>query len=501
MSTDNSSDTAQDTHRFPISFFTKRKGYHWFVVATVCVGAFMAAVDASIVSVAQPTIAAQFHVSVSATVWIALAYLLTLTAFLTLFGRISDMVGRRPLYTLGFGIFIIGSAAAGAAPDLGFLVVMRVVQGIGACMLQANSVAIITAAVPQTSRGRAIGIQGSALAVGLSLGPAIGGLLIDGFGWRSIFYVNVPVGIIGTTLALLILPRDQMAKRDKSVKRQPFDVGGTALLAIALVTLVLGLNQGNSAGWGSPLIIGYFVVGIVCTYLFFFVEKRHASPLIDLKLFSIEQITWGNISGALSYALMYGVLYISPFFFQYVLKRPAAESGLLTTPLPLGMVLLAPIAGRIADKLGSKIPTVIGMFLATVGCAALALAGRTTSYPYLVVALFLVGVGMGAFTPPNNSAVMGSTPKDRLGVSSGVLNMARSLGQSVGIAYAFAIFEGVILALGYHPETAPIHDLIPGFRVSFIGVGVLGVAALLISAFRGNVEKLEGSAEAHAIEL
>ncbi|MHB1683291.1 MAG: MFS transporter [Bacilli bacterium] len=488
-------------HSLPLSFFTEKNNYHWFVVATVCIGAFMAALDGSIITVALPTIDQQFNVNVSASAWVALAYLLTLTALLAMFGRIADIVGRRPLYTIGFTVFIIGSALCGAAPTLGFLIAARVLQGIGATMLQANSVAIVTAAVPEKVRGKAIGIQGAALAVGLSLGPAIGGLLIGVFGWRSIFYVNVPVGIIGTTLAAMILPRDKQLAASTAELWKKFDFLGAAILAVSLVLLLLGLNQGNNQGWGSPVILGYFVVGIALAFLFVLQEKRHSSPLIDLGLFRIPQLTWGNITGSLSYGVMYGVLYIIPYFFELVLKKPSSQSGLLTTSLPLGMMLLTPIAGTLADKLGSKIPTVAGMAIATLGTGLLVFINDHTGLPYIIVALFFVGVGMGVFTPPNNSSVMGSTPRDQLGVSSGMLNMARSLGQSIGIAFAFAIFQGVILIYHFTPHNAPPAPLISGFHWAFIGVSLFSVIALLISLFRGNVEKVKLPDEISMIDV
>ncbi len=451
----------------------------------------MAALDASIITVAQPTLTRQFHVSFSATEWVALAYLLTLTALLAMFGRIADIVGRRPLYTLGFTIFIIGSALCGASPNLAFLICARVLQAIGAVMLQANSVAIVTAAVPNSVRGKAIGIQGSALAIGLSLGPAIGGILISALSWRAIFYVNVPVGIIGTTLAALILPLDKI--KDTEGKSH-FDYIGAILLAIGLIGILFALNQGNERGWTSPFIIASLLIGIMSGVGFIFWEKRHLAPIIDLSLFRIDQITWGNASGALSYALMYGVLYVVPYFFEEVLKQGASTSGLLTTPLPIGMMILAPMAGRIADKLGSKIPTMTGMAISTVATIALIFLQANTSYIYLIVALFFIGIGMGIFTPPNNSTVMGNTPANRLGVSSGMLNMSRSLGQSFGIAYAFAVLQRIVIGSGYSSLRAPIPVLLRAFQWSFIAITLLGVAAFLISLLRGDVTKKHDAA-------
>jgi len=229
----------------PSERVTQRGNYIWLVVATVCVGAFMAALDASIVNVALPDLGSYYHAG-STVGWVLISYLLTLATLLTLFGRLADMIGRKPLYTFGFLIFILGSAACGAAVSMTMLIIARVFQAAGAAMLQANSVAIITAAVPSNMRGRAIGFQGSAQAIGLSVGPAVGGALIGLFGWRAIFYVNVPVGILGTLAGALILPKDFL-KKTSTV----FDWVGTALFSPVLVAVMLALEEGDSWGWGS----------------------------------------------------------------------------------------------------------------------------------------------------------------------------------------------------------------------------------------------------------
>ncbi len=467
----------------PLAFFKNRPNYPWYVVGTVFIGAFMAALDTSIITVALPTIAHDFHNSISVTAWVALAYLLTLTALLAIFGRIADIVGRRPLYTIGFTVFIIGSAICGASPNLTVLIIARILQAIGAVLLQSNSIAIVTSAVPEHSRGKAIGIQGTALAVGLSLGPTIGGFLIGTFGWRSIFYVNVPVGIIGTTLAAMILPRDNLKKAEV---RRPFDFVGAFLIAVSLVFLLYGINQGNERGWLSPVIIISIILGIIMLFGFYLQEKRHKAPIIDFALFKITNLTWGNLSGAITYAVMYGVLFIIPYYLEEVLKFPSAHSGLLTSPLPLGMMILAPIAGRIADRLGEKIPTVMGAVLMFIGTTGLIFLSPTSSIAIMILLLFIIGVGMGIFTPPNNSSVMGSTPSESLGVSSGMLNMARSLGQSVGIALAFAIFQGVTIVLGFTMNNAPVHALVDSFHTTIIGLAILSILVMLISIFRSS---------------
>ncbi len=485
-------------HQFPLKFFQNRPNYPWYVVGTVFIGAFMAALDTSVITVALPSISHDFHVSISVTAWVALAYLLTLTALLAIFGRVADIVGRRPLYTIGFSVFIVGSAACGMAPNLTVLILARIVQAVGAVLLQSNSIAIVTSAVPEHSRGKAIGIQGTALAIGLSLGPTIGGFLIGSFGWRSIFYVNVPVGIIGTTLAALILPRDHVAG---SGPRRKFDYLGALLLAASLVFLLYGVNQSNEQGWGSPVILSSIALGLILLVLFYLQEKRHSAPIIDFTLFRIKNLTWGNLSGALSYAVMYGILFIVPYYLEVVIKLPSSKSGLLTSPLPLGMMILAPIAGRIADRLGEKTPTIAGAALMLVGVAGLLLVSGDSLT--LILFLFIIGVGMGVFTPPNNSSVMGSTPAESLGVSSGMLNMSRSFGQSVGIALAFVLYQSTAAVLGYSINNATTHVLVDSFHATATGLAVIGVMVLLISLFRttGSNRNLNGGNSRQMTEI
>lgn len=470
-------------NNLPLTFFTSKPGYHWFVVGTVCVGAFMAALDASIVNVAMPTLTKAFPGGMNMVEWVSIAYLLTLTSLLTMLGSLADRMGRRLFYTFGFGVFIVGSALCGAASTMSWLIAARILQALGAAMLQANSVAIITAAIPAECRGKAIGIQGSAQAIGLSIGPAVGGMLIAGFGWRSIFYVNVPVGIIGTLLASMVLPKDipnKLAKR--------FDYLGAAIFAPALVLLMLVLKDGYKTGWLSPSIIIEFMLAIVLFAIFVIWEKRCASPMVNLNLLKIPAFTGGNISGMLSYSLMFGVLFLMPFYLEWVLKVPPAATGFLLTPVPLAMTILAPVSGALADKIGSRILTTSGMAIASAGVLVLALLSKTTPYYVYILGLILVGAGMGIFTPPNNSSVMGSAPAENLGVAGGILNMSRSLGMSLGVAIAGTLFGSF-----YSHFQATIHhllyDRIIAFDFSFWGLVAIGAIAALISIMKSFADK------------
>ncbi|GMA64455.1 MFS transporter [Alicyclobacillus fastidiosus] len=243
--------------KLPLGFICHKRGYHWFVVATVCIGAFMAALDSSIVNIALPIMKRDFHTHMHVIEWVSLSYLLTLAALIVPFSRISDMFGRRWMYSIGFFVFIVGSFFCGFAPTLNVLFVSRILQAVGAAMLQANSVSIITASTPTRDRGKAIGIQASAQGIGLSLGPIIGGALITMLGWKWIFYVNVPVGIIGTILGALLLPAEE-----KPEEREKFDFFGSLVLAPILVAIIYVLNVGGKLA-GLPRFPS-FVTGLLC---------------------------------------------------------------------------------------------------------------------------------------------------------------------------------------------------------------------------------------------
>ena len=464
--------------------------YKWLALLTLSIGTFMSTLDASIVNVAMPTLTKTFAGGMNTVEWVSIAYLLTLTSLLTMLGSLADRLGRRTFYTLGFGVFIIGSALCGAATSMLYLIISRVLQAIGAAMLQANSVAIITAAIPPVSRGKAIGIQGSAQAIGLAIGPAAGGLLIASMGWRSIFYVNVPVGIIGTLLAAMILPKDipnRLAKR--------FDYVGAVVFAPALVSLMMALKDGYNLGWASPAILGEFGIALVLFVLFGLWEKRHPNPMVNLDLLKIPAFTGGNISGMLSYSLMYGVLFLMPFYLEWVLKVPPATTGFLLTPVPLAMVVMAPLSGSMADRMGSRALTTAGMAIASAGAVLLATLSQNTPYYVYIVGLVLIGAGLGIFTPPNNSSVMGSAPAENLGVAGGILNMSRSLGMSLGVAIAgtlFGTFYSHFSLLIHHI----LYDRIMAFDWSFWGMVVIGVGAALVSIMRNLTNK----GQQHAVE-
>ncbi|MEJ2183667.1 MAG: MFS transporter [Nitrospirota bacterium] len=491
---------------FPHPYFSSRPGWRWFILATVLIGATMSALDVSIVNIAMPTLKRDFIVSLATIEWVALAYMLTLTIFLPLFGRIADMYGRSRLYNAGFVVFTIGSAFCGMSPSAGFMIGSRTVQALGAGLLQANSIAIITAAFPSSERGKAIGIQGAVQAVAMSIGPFLGGVLIATIGWRAVFFINVPIGILGTLVALLILPRDEVKKQKEKV-----DYLGAALFTSGLLFLVLAFNEVVKLGLTSPRIILYFALSAVLLGLFVITELKVTYPLVDLKMFKSFTFSAGNMTGMMSYYVLFSIMFLMPFYLERVVGYNVALTGSLLVPIPLAMAVVAPLAGSVSDKYGPRLMTTAGMLLSALACFLLMLLGESSHLGMLVGILIMLGMGIGLFTPPNNSAVMGAAPKDKLSVAGGLLNMMRSMGLIFGVDISGLIFTSLeekgVVEKGFYDVQHIFHNqLIPvsvkdkAFMKGYlVALGVL-VALSLLSAFLSVLrnEKPEEGPGGHA---
>jgi EmrB/QacA subfamily drug resistance transporter len=412
----------------------------WLVVATVCLGAFMGQLDASIVALALPPIQRHFLTSLGAVEWVSLAYLLVLVVLVVPAGRLSDMLGRKLLYVYGFAVFTVGSVACGLAPGFAWLVVFRVVQAMGAALLQANSVALIATAVPRSKLGRAIGVQGAAQAIGLAVGPAVGGVLVAAAGWRWVFLVNAPIGVAGVASGILLLPRTRTFS-----PRVPFDRTGLALLATSVATTLYALSrlgQHNS----NPVVVVVLVVVAAAAATGFVLRERSAThPLLPPSLFANRSFSSGLVAGLLSYLVMFGVLFATPFLLAGRGEH-AGTAGLVVTALPAALAVGAPIGGRLADRYGAVVPTVAGMALAAAALAAI--AAFVPSTPVLAVLLAGAGFGLGVFTPANNAAIMASAAVERAGVAGGVLNMTRGVGTSLGVAVTGVFLAGRVGAAG-----------------------------------------------------
>jgi len=450
----------------------QRPNAHYYALGTVCIGAFMGQLDASIVTVAFPTLQRVFHASVASVTWVGLSYLIVLVAGVTAVGRLADMVGRKLLYTYGFVVFIIGSGLCASAPTLVSLEIFRVLQAIGAAMLQANSVAIIYLAMPKDRLGRGIGIQGAAQALGLALGPTVGGLLLAVGGWRLIFLVNVPAGILGTLAAWVLLPRS----RDLQ-DRSRFDWIGLGWFLPTIVAVLVTVSFGSQWGWTSLPTVGLVVVAIVAGVGFVVRERRARSPMLDLSLFVRIPFTAGVASGLLAYLMLFGTMFAVPFFLERSGHENPGRAGLVLTVLPLALGCVAPFSGRWAERMGTRTLTVGGM---TLSAGALALTGLIEPTGWLPAAgLGAVGVGLGLFVPPNNTTIMSNAPPSQAGTASGVLNMTRGLGTALGLSLTGMVFGAFATGASTSPSTG-------GFRAATLFLAGIAAMATVISALPGS---------------
>jgi EmrB/QacA subfamily drug resistance transporter len=440
---------------------------YWFAVGAVGIGAFMGQLDASIVTIAFPTLQRAFDVGVGAVTWVGLSYLISLVAFVTIVGRFADMAGHKLLYVYGFGVFAAASAGCALAPDFPTLVCLRVLQGVGAAMLQANSLAIINISAPPGKLFRAIGLQGAAQALGLALGPSLGGALIAAGGWRLIFFVNVPVGVLGIAAGLAFIPRSRHLRA-----RSPLDWRGLALFVPAIGALLVAISFGDSWGWGSLTVVSLFPVAAFFAVAFVFREQRADHPMLDLRLFRLRPFSAGISSGLLGYLVTFGTLLVMPYLLERGLGLSTGLAGLELMTMPLVLGLVAPFAARIGGAIGVRWLTAGGMVLAAAALLALGLTGP--SIAAVAIGLAVVGFGLGCFTPANNAAVVATVPRDQSGEASGVVNVTRAIGTSLGLALAGLIY------VARSGERAVGDQVTPGYHDALL---FLAAAALAAAAF------------------
>ena len=463
----------------PLSVFTRLPFYPWLVVGAVCIGAFMGQVDASIAQLVLPELRRGFHEPVRAVAWVSIAYLLVVTAMLPIVGRLSDILGRKLLYCGGFLVFVVGSGLCGLAPNLDLLIGARVLQALGATLMMANSVAIIVATAGPERRGRALGVQSAAQAVGLSAGPALGGFLISVLGWRWVFWVNVPVGLIGAGIALLVLPRTE-----QTWNRGRFDLIGAILLVPALALLLLALNQAGRP-IGSPLLLGPVVVGLALLIAFVYRQLHVQSPLIEPALFRNAVFVAGNLAGLLSYAILFSAFFVMPFVLERVYGDSPLMAGFRLTAIPVALAIAAPISGALYDRMGGRLLRVAGTLTLLASSLMLAyMLGAGASRLILLIGLLaLLGAGQGLFTAPNNSEVMGAAGAGETGQAGGLLQMFRTFGMSLGISLASVILSLQLREVAGRPSMMelPAADVARGAAMSFMAFAALALVATLLS--------------------
>ena len=452
----------------------------WWVMLAVAMGIFLGTIDGSIVNVALPTLVEDLETTFPMVQWVVLAYLLTLATLVLGVGRLGDIVGKKPIYASGFAVFTLGSVLAGLSPSIEWLIGFRIFQAVGAAMVFALGFAIITEAFPPSERGRALGLNGAIVSVGIVLGPTLGGLLIDSLSWRWIFYVNLPVGIVGTLTAIRFVPNVPPHGGER------FDFIGAGVFFVMLLAFMLGLTFGQTHGFGHGLALGLLALAAAALPAFVAIERRAEHPMLDLSLFRDRLVSVNLFAGWASFAAIGGVFVLLPFYLENVLGHSPAETGLLLASAPLALGLAAPAAGSISDRIGPWPVILVGLsVLLGSYLLMMTLDVRTTALGYLLV-MAPVGLGMGIFQSPNNSAIMGAVPQRRLGVTSGLLTITRITGQLSGISVLGAVWAARVAAhagVRGEPSAAPARAQVAGLRETMVVSALLVGISLALAAW------------------
>ncbi len=455
----------------------------WIILGTIMFGTFMSTLDSSIVNIALPTIRRELNAGDSVE-WIVLCYLLTTTSTLLIMGKLSDWVGRRQLYITGFCVFVLGSLLCGLAWNLWSLVSFRVLQGLGASMIYAIGPAIIGDAFAPKERGQALGLMGSVVAAGASAGPVIGGLLLGKFGWSSIFFVNVPIGLIAIWRAWTILPESP------KVTNQRFDLVGAGLFLVGVTTLLTGLDFGPEPqyGWDNTLVIGLLSIGAVLLVLFLLWEMRVNEPMLRLSLFRVRPFTAAILAAFCGFVASGGNLFVIPFFLQQLLGLNPARAGLVLLAGPLTLSVIAPLGGYLSSRISTRWLSSIGLLITACGYFAFSFLDTSWDWKEVIWRSSLVSLGFGLFQSPNSSSALNSAPLAQRAIASSMIAFMRNLGFVVGIALAAAVWYSTrnryALAHNVSPEETTAQLL--GMHYAYLIMAGLVLTGAIISFIRGK---------------
>lgn len=413
------------------------KEIKWTMFVITAVGNFIAMLDATTVNLALYPMAVDLHVTMSQIQWVMIAYMLVLTVFLPFFGKLGDIFPKNKLYSVGFSLFALGAFLNTTADSFGLLIAYRCLEALGASIMLSNAQAIIATIFKKERRGKALGLNGCIVAIGGMSGPALGGILINSFGWHSVFLPCIPVALAGAYYAYKMLPHS--IKTDR--KNFKFDYKGFFYFTISLFALLLAISEGHSWGWNSLKIISLGVITLIFGVLFYIRDHHINYPLINFSMFKIKPFTFGNLAVMTSYMAMYTNSILLPFFLQEILKYNALKTGLLILPYSVTLSVMAPIAGRLSGKYGSRYLTIAGPIVYCIALLMFTLYDKNAAMWQIVLASGIMGIGNGLFQSPSNNAIMTCVKTEELGLASGILALSRNMGNILGVAVTITLFE------------------------------------------------------------
>ncbi|HEY6540583.1 MAG TPA: MFS transporter [Ktedonobacteraceae bacterium] len=468
----------------------------WIILALAATATFMTTLDSSIVNIGLPSIAQTFHTGISGTIeWIIIGYLVVIAAVLLTFGRLADMIGRKPIFLTGLAVFILGSALSGLAPSLLLLILARLFQGIGGALIFSVNVAMITSTFSSRERGLALGLNMVIVSLGVAAGPTIGGVITQYLSWRWIFYVNLPI-CLPLLLASLYFYREQHPRRQQNER---FDPLGALMLAIGLAALTLGLSFGQEWGWLSYGTLAAFAISLATLVVGVHVEMHMEHPILNLGLVTNRVFAFANISFMLCMMALFAPGFLLPFYFEELRGFSIIQTGLMMTPLPLMLAVVAPLSGTLADRFGSRWLSPMGLAIACFGLFLVSQINAQSSAPDIIWRLAVTGVGQGLFQSPNTRTIMGAAPRNAQGEASGLLATGRVIGQSMSIALTGTVFAalggaaaGTLLSSpqAHNLTSASVHALqqtfVSGFHIALLVCAAFAALGIFTALARGN---------------
>jgi EmrB/QacA subfamily drug resistance transporter len=459
----------------------------WWTLGAVAVGLFMIMLDNTVVNVAVPSIQRDLGVGLSELQWIVTGYALSFAALMLTGGKLADMLGRRRIFVIGIVIFTISSLFCGLADTGQSLIAWRIVQGVGAALMNPATLAIISATFPPRQRGMAIGIWAGVSALALAIGPLVGGLLTEHLSWSWVFFVNVPVGVFGVAASYLLIDES----RDMS-EEQRLDLAGLVTSGLGLFALTYGLIEANTYGWSSARIVGSFVAAAVLLGTFVALELRQRLPMLDLTLFRNGTFAGANVVILMVGLAMFGVFFFVSLYMQNILGFSAVQAGAAFLPMTVLIILVAPIAGKLSDRIGSRWLMTGGMTLIGAQLLYYSTLGVHANFWDLLPALLVGGVGMSLTMTPSAAAIIGSVPTDKSGVGSAVMNTMRQIGGSIGVALI-----GAIIAAKVGDRRSP-EAFVDGFSTALVVASGFAFVGAIVAAV--TVRKVRHEAPVPLVE-
>jgi EmrB/QacA subfamily drug resistance transporter len=465
-------------------------------ILTVALPMFIWSFSAGIVTISLPTISQYLDIGTGLVSWVVVAHLIVLTSFLLIFGRVGDYIGYKKVFLYGISLFTVGSYFCGISLDISQLIISRIVQGLGSAMMLSMTPALVSSNFKQQKRGWAFGYISLATTLALALGYGVGGFITENMGWHWVFFSTVPMGIFAVYMVQTVITQNEITK-----KRPKFDLTGSVLVLLAIMNLILPLELGKTIGWTSPLIISTFSISIILTIVFFVWESKQTCPLFDVSLLKNLQLTSSIIAAFMTSTVLTGTIFLVPFYLELVMDYSTNFAGLLILAPTIIIIFAGPVSGYVADKIGSRIPTLTAGIILTVALVLLTFLNQTSGIFFIFITLAVRSLSDGIFSPANTKQVMSHSPPGKMGSISSLLNTAKYLGLVMGVVLFETVFEATIkmgssniegmTSTGAFQMSAPVGTLVTGFHNAFF-MGVIMSILIVIFIFlsRENQEAL-----------